>query len=291
MAEKILVTGACGLIGRALHSFLKRQGNDVIGVDNYTRFPDYESEVIKSDVRSFLENNTTRFDTVYHLAAINGTTNFYRRPLDVIKNNNETDLAVFEYVRNAPGCKLMYASSSEVVAGTKTFPTKEEKDIHICDTTNPRWSYRLNKIISENYLMNSKINFVILRFFNLFSEHSGEGHFFYDICKKIKQNDFSIIGADETRSFCYVDDAIDAIIQLTKIAGHEIINVGSDEEISILDAGNIICEKMGIQPNWKFQKSKPGSVSRRCPDLGKLRSYIPKYSPREFKEVIKWLDI
>jgi nucleoside-diphosphate-sugar epimerase len=291
MAKKILITGAAGLIGRELYSYLKAQGHSVVGIDNWSRFCKYSSDIVHCSVKQFILENKNEFDYIYHLAAINGTKNFYQRPLEVTLNNNITDLEIFNYVETNPLCKLIYASSSEVIAGTEIVPTPEIKDITITDIHNPRWSYRLNKIMSENYLSNSSLNYVIIRFFNLFSEYSGSGHFVYDIVKKLKSHDFSLIGADETRSFCYVNDTIPALVYVSENLSQEIINIGSDEEISVLDAANIIAEKLKIIPEWNLVDSLSGSVKRRCPDLTKLKTLIPNYNPKQFKEVIKCMDI
>lgn len=282
--KKILVTGAAGLIGRELYTYLKSQGHDVTGIDNFTRFPNYQSDILRGDIRESLPY--LEFDYIYHFAAINGTTSFYSNPTQVLVNNTQLDLAVFEHIKNYPNTKLIYASSSEVVADTDQIPTPEITDIQVNNIHNARWSYRYPKILSENYLSNSDINYVILRFFNLFSENSGSGHFVRDIINKITTDNFDLIGSDETRSFCHVSDAIPAIVTLAETQSREIFNVGSDEEINIKDAADLIAKKYSIKPKWKNVNSLEGSVKRRCPDLTKLRNIIPNYNPRSFKEVI-----
>ena len=289
--KKILITGAAGLIGRSLFAYLKSLNYNVVGIDNLSRFPNYKGECENIDVKTFVDNNKNDFDFIYHLAAINGTSNFYNRPLEVITNNTKTDLSVFDFAAKNKNCKLVYASTSEVVAGTNIIPTPEITDITISDVHNSRWSYRHSKILSENYLVNSDLNYVIIRFFNLFSEHSGPGHFVYDIIEKIKNKNFEIIGADETRSFCYVDDALPAIVTLGETQENKIFNVGSDEEISILEAAEIIANKFNEYPKWNCLPGKEGSVRRRCPNLSKLKLVIPDYNPRLFKEVIECMDI
>ena len=284
--KRILVTGAAGLIGRELYSHLKNQGHDVIGIDDYSRYPDYSSDVIKSSVYEFVfSKKYNDFDYIYHMAATNGTTNFYDHPNYTLNNNAFSDLDIIKFAEQRKSCKLIYASSSEVVAGTDVVPTPETVDIKIDNIHNSRWSYRIPKIMAENYLMNSSINHVIIRFFNLFSEHSGPGHFVYDIIDKIKNNNFELVGADETRSFCYVTDAIPAIQTIGENLNSQVINIGSDQEINILNAANIIAERYGKFPTWKLLPSKEGSVKRRCPDLTKLKSIIPDYKTKSFKEV------
>lgn len=289
MGKKILVTGAAGSIGREILKQLSQSGNDVVGVDNCSRFPNFKTKYTfyKQDLIQFLSDNENVYDEIYHMAAINGTASFYSRPNEVLRNNTNLDLEIFSYVESNQNCKLIYASSSEVVANTENFPTKEEVDITIKNIHNPRWSYRLPKILSENYLMNSDIDFLIIRFFNIVGEHSGKGHFIKDIINKIEHKDYSIIGGNETRSFCHVDDAVDALLKLKNISG-EVINIGSNEEILIKDAVSIISTELEIDEEWSEVGSLEGSADRRCPDISKLRSYI-EFCPINFKQIIEKL--
>ena len=287
--KKILITGAAGLIGREFCNQLSLE-NDVTAVDNNQRFKDYipaNCLYIQSNLVEYLEQTSNTFDIIYHMAATNGTKYFYSQPNDVLRNNVTLDLAIFKFAESNPNCKLIYASSSEVVAGTSQFPTPEITNITINNIHNPRWSYMLPKVLAENYLFNSSIDFLVIRFFNVFSEHSGTGHFVKDIVEKIRNNNFELIGSDETRSFCYVSDAVDAVIRISH-ASRRVVNVGSDEELSILDAANTIATAIGHKSiTWKTKPGLPGSAKNRQPDITELKRLFPAFSPRSFKDIIK----
>lgn len=287
MAKKILITGAAGLIGRELCKQLSKDYL-IVGVDNNFRYPDYRPSCcyIKEDLNEYLKNTNNDFDYVFHMAAINGTKYFYEMPNQLIENNFNLDLSVFNFVKKNIKCKLIYASSSEVVAGTDEFPTQETSNIFIEDIHNARWSYRLCKIMSENYLMNSQFNFLIIRFFNVFGIDSGTGHFIRDILNKIDSDDYSLVGPKETRSFCRVEDAVDAVINIYDKVSGEIINVGSDEEITILEAANLLAKHKNKEVKWTQISSLKGSSRRRVPCLRKLKQYYPSYNPRSFKDAI-----
>jgi nucleoside-diphosphate-sugar epimerase len=287
-SKKVLITGAAGLIGREVLAQLTAKGYAVTAIDNHSRFINYKpNNVIRSNLDEWLRSKVNTFDYVYHLAAINGTASFYADPNHVMYNNMMADFAVFKFVESNPNTRLVYASSSEVVAGTNNFPTSEETDIAIKNIHNPRWSYRLPKVVSENYLANSTIDYNIRRFFNVYSEHSGPGHFLKDIVDKIKHGDYNLQSPDETRSFCYVRDAVEALIIVAESANNEIINIGSNEEITILEAADIIAEALGIVPTWAVQASLEGSSKRRRPDISKLLKYFPSFNPKLFKDIIQ----
>jgi nucleoside-diphosphate-sugar epimerase len=288
MERKVLVTGASGVIGRELCQQLSQQGYYVVGVDNNFRFDFVPNcnEYHVSEITDYLDTRKNTFDYIFHMGNINGTNYFYDIPTQLIENNIKADFAVFNYTKQNSNCKLIYASSSEVVAGTSNYPTSEETDITIKDIHNPRWSYRLGKLVGENYLTNSDLNYLIIRFFNVYSEHSGTGHFVRDIINKLDNNDYTLTGANETRSFCYVSDAVDAVINIKDVS-NTVINVGSDHEITILDAANIIAEAKGIKNiNWYFKDGRNGSVKRRNPDIITLKKYYPGFKSTCFKDVI-----
>lgn len=288
MARKILVTGAAGLIGREICAQLSEQCT-VVGVDNNFRFLDFKPQgiFIKANLEDYLKTVTNDFDYIFHMSAINGTKYFYEIPNTVIENNVQSDLAIFKFAATNKNCKLIYASSSEIVAGTDCFPTEEITDITIDNIHNPRWSYRFSKLLSENYLMNSQLNFLIVRFFNVYSQHSGPGHFIRDILDKIDNQDYVLIGADETRSFCTAKDAVDALLNIYTVASGEVVNIGSDEEITIIDAAKILSQHRGKSVEWLKVNGVAGSVKRRRPCIKKLLQYYPAFSPTRFKDGAK----
>jgi len=294
--SKILVTGASGLLGTEFCRQLKEAGHEVWAVDNHSRSTTIPpcDKWVKMDL---LNNNSftgyvdlpTDFDYIYHYGAINGTTNFYKMPNKVLTNNFISDINIFEFARKQTNLKrIVYASSSEIVSDDPTSPLAENTDVLIKDIHNARWSYRLAKITSENYLANSELPYVMIRYFNVYGENSKQGHFLGDQINKIKNGTFSVIGGQETRSFCHVSDAIRASIYVAENVNREVVNVGNDREISIGDAVKVIANVMG-HPDAVFEQlpSMPGSVANRRPDITKLRSIMPDYSPMSFEEGIR----
>jgi UDP-glucose 4-epimerase len=291
---KILITGASGLLGTEFCRQLKAAGHEVWAVDNHSRsstIPDCDKfmAVDLNDRRVFTELLPNDFDYIYHYGAINGTTNFYERPNEVLRNNFVCDLNMFEYAASCPSLKrFVYASSSEVVADDPVTPVPEQTDVFIKDIHNARWSYRLAKITSENYLFNSDLPYVMLRYFNVYGDNSKKGHFLGDQIDKIKNDIFNIIGPDETRSFCHVEDAIRASIYVAENCNRELVNIGNDREITIRDAVKTIATVMG-KPNAVFEElpSRAGSVTNRRPNVSRLKTIMPDYVPMTFEQGIK----
>jgi nucleoside-diphosphate-sugar epimerase len=291
--SKILITGASGLLGTEFCRQLKEAGHTVYAVDNHSRSTTIPpcDEWFRIDLNNVDDINQlpTDFDYIYHYGAINGTTNFYKMPNKVLENNFVCDLNIFNFARKQTNLKrIVYASSSEIVADDPTTPVPENADVFIKDIHNARWSYRLAKITSENYLANSDLPYVMIRYFNVYGENSKKGHFLGDQIDKIRNGIFSVIGSQETRSFCHVSDAIRASIYVAENTNRELINVGNDREISIGDAVKVIAAELG-HPDAVFEQlpSMPGSVANRRPDISKLRSVMPDYEPMSFEQGIR----
>jgi nucleoside-diphosphate-sugar epimerase len=292
--SKVLVTGASGLLGTEFCRQLKDAGHGVWAVDNHSRstsIPPCDKFVggNLNDAKLFEEMLPKDFEYIYHYGAINGTTNFYERPNEVLVNNFVCDINVFEFASQCPNLiRLVYASSSEVVADDPVLPVTENSDVIIKNIHNARWSYRLAKITSENFLANSKLPYVMLRYFNVYGENSKKGHFLGDQIDKIKNGVFTVIGAQETRSFCHVSDAIRASIYVAEHCDRVLVNIGNDREISIGDAVKVIATEMG-HPDAVFEQlpSMAGSVANRRPNINKLRAIMPDYEPMSFEEGIR----
>ena len=289
----ILVTGAAGLIGTELCRQLTNQGNEVIAIDNMSRsskIPNCHEFYRKDlcDSLEFLELIQDSVEIIYHLAAINGTSNFYERPNEVLSNNIRSDLNVFKFSENCKNLKkIFYSSSSEVMSHVDF--CQESTSLIIDDVSNPRYSYKISKIASENYLHNSNLPWVIIRYFNVYGSETKSGHFVYDQIQNHKNKIFKVIGPDETRCYTYIKDAIDATIKVSNnCSTREVVNIGSLEELSSLEATKIITESMNYPPvEYQLFPGLKGSPRRRKPDLSKILKYYPEYSPIKFKEGIK----
>jgi nucleoside-diphosphate-sugar epimerase len=128
----------------------------------------------------------------------------------------------------------------------------------------------------------------MLRYFNVYGENSKPGHFLADQINKIRDGKFECFGADETRSFCHVEDAIRASIHCAQTQTRELINIGNDREITIMEAAQTIARCMGhTDPVWITTAGKAGSTPNRRPDITKLKNILKDYRPRSFEQGVK----
>lgn len=293
---KVLITGGAGFIGYHLTRLLAGEDYEVTICDNLFRGK------IDSDLKELCEHGNVKFincdlvergelkklegewDYIYHLAAINGTRYFYEIPHEVLRVNVLSLINLLEWARDAHAGKILFASSSEVYAGTaRAFdlpvPTPENVCLTIDDVYNPRLSYAGSKIIGELFMINYSraynLPITIVRYHNIYGPRMGYEHVIPGFCMRIlgQENPFKIHGATETRAFCYIDDAIKATRKVAEVEGTsgEIIHVGnSDEEIKIIDLARRMFALSDFYPTVESLPAPEGSVKRRQPDISKL---------------------
>jgi nucleoside-diphosphate-sugar epimerase len=306
-----LITGGTGFLGSALCNKLAEQGHDVVAFDNFSRKTHIKEtlhpsiETFDGDVRNKDQLRAAAqrrwFDVMFHLAYINGTKTFYSNPdlvLDVgVKGaTNTIDIAIDRQIK-----KYVLVSTSEVYNNPSIIPTPETVPLIIPDVHNPRFSYSGGKIISELLAIHSKLNTVIFRPHNIYGKNMGQEHVIPQLVKKMldaKKNtdgfiDITIQGqGTETRSFCYIDDCIDGmILGANTTEPNAILNVGMQEEVSVLDLARNIAEILGLKVNINTSEKTNGSPNRRCPDITKLRSlgYSPKVSLSQgLQRTVEW---
>lgn len=311
--EKILVTGGSGFLGYTLVEKLLKNGNHVVVFDNdfrgnFKKFKHHQKKnlkLIKGDIRNLnqLKKAIKNCYRVFHLAFINGTGNFYEKPGLVLDVGILGTINILNLCKKEKKLKFFhYASSSEVYNKPKKIPASENEFLKIPDPTNPRFSYSGSKIIGEiltfNYLRDTKIKHNIFRPHNVFGPEMGFEHVIPQIVEKIfkasnkfnlKKCSITIQGnGRETRAFCYVEDAVEQIIKISKRGkNQDIYNIGQRNEISILKLISDISKILKINVNVKKGKLLQGSPKRRCPSIKKLLKIGYKQNNNYKKGLIK----
>lgn len=315
MDKRVIVTGGAGFIGSYLVKKLLLNGYKVCVIDSVirgdqSRISDVLSEIdfYQADIRDeeIILNifKKVKADLVIHLAAINGTENFYNHPQLVLDVGIKGMLSVINACHKTNVLDLIVASSAEVYQKPDKIPTSEKVSLMIPDSLNSRYSYGGSKIISElisfNYFKDYFRKVQVFRPHNVYGPNMGWKHvipqFISEINKLSRTQEILTLtiqgNGKETRAFCYVDDIIDGILKIYNFGKHrEIYNIGNNKEISILELINHLEILMNVKIKVKNSDIKQGSVSRRCPDLYKIYSlgYSAKVNLEEgLKRTIQW---
>lgn len=287
MKKNILVTGGTGFIGSEISLSLHNQGYNVFVFDNFYRNSQLKLlrknkiNVIKGDIRNYSSLNKIKYkiNIVIHLAAINGTKNFYDKPCEVLEVASKGIFNILDFCISRKIKNLIIASSSEVYNLPKKIPTKENEPIKIPDIYNPRFSYSTGKILSEiagiNYGRKYFKKLIIFRPHNVYGKNMGKDHVIPELINKIKKShsNLKIYGSgNEKRSFIHIKDFISAFNIILHQGKHlELYNIGSSDVVTI----NTLAKKLMTQMNKKLKivkiKGHIGSTKIRCPDISKIK--------------------
>lgn len=299
MSKKCAVTGGAGFIGAYLVKELVARGWDVVVIDNLVRGADSRFASVAGQVRLETcdirdEDAVTKAvdgrEVIFHLAAINGTENFYKQPELVLDVGLRGALSVVNACRRADVPDLVVASSAEVYQTPAVVPTPENIALMLPDSINPRYSYGGSKIVSEliafNYGLDHFRQMQVFRPHNVYGPDMGWKHVAPQFILRALElaekgaNDFHIQGnGTETRAFAYVDDVVDGIITMYENGGHrEVYHIGNDQEVSVRDLAAEVGRAVGHDLTIVPGPIQEGGTPRRCPDISKMRAigYDPK---------------
>jgi len=279
VGRKILVTGSSGFIGTHVANYLHKQGHLVIGVDKKSPAMPTDFQFIQHDLSGSCQS-LPEVDIVIHLAAFNGTRYFYSRPFDVIKQNIVPTINILEHYQGKIK-RFVYAGSPESTAGATEFfnypiPTDEQCPLVVVDPVNPRWSYAGSKALGEQATIASGIPYTIIRYNNIFGPGQID-HFISEFYNRIQQGIYELHGWENTRTFMYISDAVEATAKLIEsaVAENQIVNVGGTQEVSIIEVAKFMLDSLGIvNQDIVCKHAAVGSANRRCPDVSKLKSLI-----------------
>ncbi len=319
--KKVLVLGGSGFIGRNIVQELLESTNYLVTVADVKENQSLNNmkmklnwkerlEIIIDDFTDFGAFNILNgpFDQIYMLAAIVGVNKTLMNPFEVIKVNTMLTINTIKWIEKNPTKRILFSSSSENYAGTSDLfnidiPTSENVPLTISDITHPRWSYAISKIHGESTFLNlSKEKgpeCVIVRYQNIIGPEMGFGHAIPHIVERfVKGNEdpFKIYGHDQTRAFCFIDDAVLGTIGAmeNKASDGEIYHIGNVDEISMDELTKYIGELLNYQGKYENAETYPGSVSRRCPNINKARehfSYSPNYHWKDaVKKTVEWYE-
>jgi dTDP-glucose 4,6-dehydratase/UDP-glucose 4-epimerase len=290
---RIVVTGGRGFLGTRICAALVERGHGVLAVDSGFRGrgePPTEVEAVEGDVRDAIAMRAVcrGAEVVVHLAAVQGTRNFYEIPDVVLDINLRGTLNVAEACAGEGVRRLFFSSSSECYGVPDRFPTPEDAPLVVPDPRNPRWSYGGSKIAGElvvvNWAQRHGFEYVIARYHNVYGPGMGWDHVIPQFIRRLETGgEFTVQGdGEQRRSFCYVDDAVDATVEAIERprAAGEIFNIGNPAgEYSINDLVRALEQVSGRTIEPRHVPFEGEGTRRRLPDVSRAERLL-EFRPR-----------
>ncbi|HJU88392.1 MAG TPA: GDP-mannose 4,6-dehydratase [Gemmatimonadaceae bacterium] len=312
MPTRNLITGGAGFIGSHLAEHLLAAGEEVIVWDNLStgrmsnlrnclgrpRFSYVIGDFTKD--ATFVQT-VERVDVIYHLAAAVGVQLIVNDPVRTI----ETNIVGAEVALGAAaryGKRIFVASTSEVYGKGTKIPFSEDDDVLYGPTTKRRWNYAISKAVDEFLLLayheSHSLPGVVARLFNTVGPRQVPyyGMVIPRFIEQARNGAPITVYGDGTQARCFghVKDIVPAIHRLAHCekAMGQVVNLGSDEEITILDLAKRICERMSSSSTIQFVPYdiayRPGfeDMQRRVPNLVKARDLVGFEPRRTLDDVI-----
>ncbi|MBN1984036.1 MAG: SDR family oxidoreductase [Chitinivibrionales bacterium] len=284
MGKRILVTGGAGFLGSHLCDRLVKEGNDVICMDNYftgrksniKHLLDYSNfELMRHDVTLpiFVE-----VDQIYNLACPASPIHYQHNAVKTIKTNVLGAIHVLGLAKRVKA-RVLQASTSEVYGDPSVHPQTEEYWGHV-NCIGIRSCYDEGKRVAEtlffDYHRMNKVDIRVIRIFNTYGPrmHPNDGRVVSNfIVQALKGHDITIYGSGEqTRSFCYVDDLIEAMVRLMnapECIGP--VNAGNPNEFTILQLAQKVIHLTGSRSSLIFKELPSDDPRQRQPDISLAR--------------------
>lgn len=306
--SRILVTGGSGFIGSWLCETLVALGAEVTCLDNLSsgklenikHLTNYENfRFVKADIAYFEPKG---FDCIIHAASLPSPEDYIRRPVEAMLPNSVGLLNCLEACRKEDS-RILYTSTSEVYGDAEVIPTPED----YWGRVNPiglRSCYdeakRFGEALCMAYFREYDLDVRVARIFNCYGPRIDvESKYARVIPRFIIQalrNEPITIHGDgkQTRSFTYITDTIDGLIKMivTESVKGEVINIGSEDEISIIELAKLIIRLAASSSKIVFTQARPDDPRRRRPDITKARKLLawePKIKLEDgLKYTIEW---
>ncbi|WP_175717888.1 UDP-glucuronic acid decarboxylase family protein [Burkholderia anthina] len=283
--KRVLVTGGAGFLGSHLCERLVSAGHDVLCVDNfYTGTKDNIAHLLDAPNFELMRHDVTfplyvEVDEIYNLACPASPVHYQRDPVQTTKTSVHGAINLLGLAKRVKA-RILQASTSEVYGDPDVHP----QDEHYCGRVNPigmRACYDEGKRCAETLFMDYHrqygVDVRIARIFNTYGPrmHPADGRVVSNfITQALAGEPLTVYGdGRQTRSFCYVDDMVDALIRLMDEPGEacEPVNLGSDDEIAMLDIAREVVRIVGTPVAIEFRPLPADDPRQRRPDLDAAR--------------------
>ncbi len=286
--KKILVTGGAGFIGSHLCERLLEAGHEVVSLDNYFTgskknivhlMDNPYFEVIRHDVTMpfFIE-----VDEIYNLACPASPIHYQYNAIKTVKTSVMGAINMLGLAKRIKA-KVLQASTSEVYGDPKIHPQTEDYWGHV-NPIGERACYDEGKRVAEtlfiNYHRQNDVRIKIARIFNTYGPrmHPHDGRVVSNfIVQALNGEDITIFGdGQQTRSFQYVDDLVDALLLLMNTEDDFIgpVNLGNPDEFTIMELANKVIELTGSNSQLIFNPLPSDDPMQRQPDISLAKKQL-----------------
>ena len=284
---RILVTGGAGFIGSHLCERLLGDGHDVLCLDNFFTgrrvnimklLDNHRFELIRHDVT---EPILLEVDQIYNLACPASPVHYQYNPVKTVKTSVMGMINMLGLAKRVRA-RILQASTSEVYGDPLVHPQPEE----YWGNVNPiglRSCYDEGKRIAETLMMDyhrqNRVDTRIARIFNTYGPRmlEDDGRVVSNfIVQALRGVPLTLYGAgDQTRSFCYVDDLVEALIRLMDTDGvHEPVNLGNPGEFTIKQLAEEILKICGSQSGLEYLPLPQDDPKQRKPDISRAQTLL-----------------
>jgi UDP-glucuronate decarboxylase len=304
--NKILVTGGAGFLGSHLVDRLIAEKNDVLVVDNFFTGTKRNVEHLMNNPYFELMRHDVTFplyvevNQIYNLACPASPVHYQHDPVQTTKTSVHGAINMLGLAKRT-GATILQASTSEVYGDPEIHPQTED----YWGRVNPigiRSCYDEGKRCAEtlffDYHRQHQLNIKVVRIFNTFGPRMAlnDGRVVSNfILQALSNRDITIYGdGSQTRSFCYVDDLIDAMVSMMKTSKELLgpINIGNPIEHTMLELAEIILELTNSQSKIVFKPLPADDPKQRKPDISQAKKELgwePKVSIYDgLKETISY---
>ncbi len=286
--SKILVTGGAGFLGSHLCERLLAEGHDVLCVDNYfTGTKQNVAHLIDNPMFELMRHDVTfplyvEVDQIYNLACPASPIHYQHDPVQTTKTSVHGAINMLGLAKRLKA-RILQASTSEVYGDPQIHPQTEDYWGHV----NPiglRSCYDEGKRCAEtlffDYFRQHDLSIKVMRIFNTYGPrmHPNDGRVVSNfIVQALRGEPITIFGdGNQTRSFCYVDDLVDAMLRLMD-APHSFtgpVNVGNPHEFTMLELANAVLELTGSPSELVFKDLPFDDPRQRQPDIAVARAEL-----------------
>ena len=306
--KKILVTGGAGFLGSHLCERLLSQGHEILCVDNFYTGTRSNIEKFLGEPRfEFMRHDVTfplyvEVDEIYNLACPASPIHYQFDPVQTTKTSVHGAINMLGLAKRTKA-RILQASTSEVYGDPEVHPQPEE----YWGRVNPigfRSCYDEGKRCAEtlffDYHRQHGLEIKVIRIFNTYGPrmHPNDGRVVSNlIMQALKGEDITLYGdGQQTRSFCYVDDLIEAMIRMMESSSHVIgpINIGNPGEFTIKQLADIVIDVTGSSSKLVYHPLPPDDPKQRRPDISKARDLLnwePKIDLRKgIEKTVKYFE-